>query len=97
VDSFPFATSEVLKMRTLQILSSLAAVGLFTTSILIGSSIAREVDEALGTTNGGIWSSNANTIWKEHKRLFHLSRKRAALAGAFLVSVGFFIITFLGL
>ena len=84
-------------MRTLQVLSSLAAVGLFTAGILIGSSIARDVDEALGTTYGGIWNSNANTIWKEHERLFPLSRKRAALAGAFLASVGLFIITFLGL
>jgi hypothetical protein len=84
-------------MRTLQVLTSLAAVGLFTAGVLIGISIARDVDEALGTTYGRIWSSNANTIWKEHERLFPLSRKRAALVGAFLASAGFFIITFLGL
>ena len=84
-------------MQTIQVLTSLVAVGLFIAGILIGSSIAREVDEASGTNYGGIWSSNANTIWKEHERLFPMSRKRAALVGAFLASVGFFISTFLGL
>ena len=84
-------------MRTIQVLTSLAAVGLFTAGILIGSSIAHDVDEALGTAYGGIWRSNAKTIWREHERLFPMSRKRAALAGAFLASVAFFIVTFLGL
>lgn len=84
-------------MRTVQVLTSLAAIGLFTAGILIGSSIAHEVDEARGSTYGGIWRSNANTIWREHERLFPMSRKRTALAGTFLASVAFFVITFLGL
>ncbi|HXH49812.1 MAG TPA: hypothetical protein VNM47_10740 [Terriglobia bacterium] len=84
-------------MRILQVMSSFAAVGFLIAGILIGSSMAREVDEALGTNYDGIWNSNANTIWNEHERLVPMSRKRVALAGAFLASAGFFIITFLGL
>jgi hypothetical protein len=84
-------------MRTVQVLTSLAAVGLFTAGILIGGSIAHDVDEARGTASGGIWCSNSNTIWREHERLFLMSRKRTALAETFLASVAFFVITFLGL
>ncbi len=84
-------------MRVIQAVSALAAVGLFTGGILIGSSIARDVDDALGTTYGGIWNSSATIIWKEHERLFPFSRKRSALIAVFLASVGLFMTVFLDL
>ncbi len=78
-------------MRALQILSLAAAVASFVAMILIGKSITREVNEALGTDYNGIWSLNGNKIWKEHERLFPANRKRVALAAALVVAFGLFL------
>lgn len=80
-------------MRALQILSLAAAVASFVAMILIGNSITREVNEALGTDYNGIWSLSGNKIWKEHERLFPANRKRVALAAALVVAFGLFFAT----
>ena len=75
-------------MRTLQILSLAAAVASFVAMILIGNSIAREVNDALGTAHNGIWRLNGNSVWKEHQRLFPANGKRVALAGSLIAAFG---------
>jgi 4-amino-4-deoxy-L-arabinose transferase-like glycosyltransferase len=80
-------------MRALQILSLAGAVASFIGMILIGNSITKDVNEALGTDYNGIWSLNGNKIWKEHERLFPANRKRAALAAALVAAFGLFFAT----
>ncbi len=80
-------------MRALQILSLAAAVASFIGTILIGNSITKDVNEALGTDYNGMWSLNGNKIWKEHERLFPANRKRAALAAALVAAFGLFMAT----
>ena len=76
--------------RALQILSLAAAVASFVGTILIGNSIAKDVNETLGTDYRGIWSVSGNKIWKEHERLFPANRKRVALAIALVAAFGLF-------
>jgi hypothetical protein len=75
-------------MQALQILSLVAAFASSIGMVLIGNSIAKDVNEALGTDYNGIWSLNGNRIWKEHERLFPNSRKRTALAVTLVVAFG---------
>jgi hypothetical protein len=75
-------------MQALQILSLVAAFASSIGMVLIGNSIANDVNEALGTGYNGIWSLNGNKIWKEHERLFPGSRKRTALAVTLVVAFG---------
>ena len=80
-------------MRILQILSLIAAVGLFCGTILIGNSITKDVNENMGSHHDGIWSSSGNRIWKEHERLFPANRKRAALAITLVAAFALFMAT----
>jgi hypothetical protein len=80
-------------MQLLQILSLAAAVASFIGTILIGNSIARDVNEVLGRDDNGIWNLNGNKVWKEHECLFPGNRKRAALAAALVVAFVLFIAT----
>lgn len=76
-------------MRALQILSLAMAFGSHITLLLIGNSITREVNEALGTEYKGIWRFNGNKVLKEHERLFPASRKRVAHTAALAGVIGF--------
>ena len=67
-----------------------AAGASFVSMILIGNSIARDVNETLGTDFNGIWNLNGDRILKEHERLFPADRKRMALATAVVAAFGLF-------
>jgi len=74
-------------MGALQVLSCAGALISFVISLKVGSSIADDVNNALGTHYDKFWSSRGNTIWNEHKRLFPSSRKRAFLSTSVIVAV----------
>lgn len=76
-----------------QILSWAAAVVCFVATITVGNSIAKDVNQALGTDYKGIWSLEGNKVWKERERLFPASRKRLLLALALVLAFSFFIAT----
>jgi len=80
-------------MGAFQILSWAAAVASFIATVLIGNSIAKDVNQTSGTDYNGIWSLSGNKIWKEHELLFPASRKRAALVAALAVAFGLFMAT----
>jgi hypothetical protein len=75
-------------MRVFQILSAAAAVASFIAGVIIGGSIANDVNEKLGTDYNGVWSWGGNKIWKEHERLFPASPKRTILAAVWLAAFG---------
>jgi hypothetical protein len=80
-------------MRALQILSLGGAVASFIGTVLIGNSIAKDVNEALDTDYNSIWSLSGNKIWKEHERIFPSNRKRTALAATLVVAFGLVVAT----
>ncbi len=84
-------------LLALRIISLAAAAGSFLGVILIGNSIARDVNGTLGTDYDSIWSLNGNRVWQEHQRLFPYSRKRAALGTMLLGWLALLFVTgFLG-
>jgi hypothetical protein len=78
-------------MRALQILVWTAGLASFIANILIGNSIAQDVNRALGTDYSGIWNLHGNAIWKDHERLFPASPKRVAFATALVFAFGLYV------
>ena len=79
----------VAKMRTLQIIFWAAEVVSFTSMIITGNSITREVSEAMGESRKRIWSADGNKIWRDHEQLFPVSQKRLLFAITLVSALGF--------
>jgi hypothetical protein len=79
-------------LRTFEILSVLVSIAAFITGAKIGESIARDVNEQLGSEYQSIWSLDGKTTWRQHKRLYPQSAKRWILIAAILASFVFLIL-----
>jgi hypothetical protein len=95
-------------MGIFEVLLVVAFMGSSIANVIIGDSIARDLNDRLGTANDSMWSDSGrayNSVWsrggtktwKEHKRLFPASPKRRILKALVVSSFGFmFLVALIG-
>ena len=84
----------------LEVLLVVAFMGSSIANVIIGDSIAKDLNDRLGTANnsmwsdsgtayGSVWSWSGSKTWREHKRVFPESSKRRILKALVAASFGF--------